>query len=133
MNYVLIHTDAEGTTHLAKEAWTTHEADFTPPSPSGYEITDTINAKGIVMMHHPAGYRDEWHCAPSPVLGTVLSGTIRIDTSDGDCCLLKPGDQFVAADLVGDGHKIEEASLQPYDLALVLLENVQTMMPERAK
>lgn len=81
------------------------------------------------MMHHPAGYRDEWHCAPAPVLGTVLSGTIRIDTSDGDNCVLKPGDQFVARDLKGDGHKIEETTLKPYNLALVVLKENPRQMP----
>lgn len=130
MEYVLIYTDEEGVTHLKGSVWTTQEGDFTPPSPGGYEITDTLKATGIVMMHHPAGYRDEWHCAPNPVLGTVLSGTIRIDTSDGDHCVLQPGDQFVAADVRGAGHKIEETSLKPYDLVLVVLD--EAAIPNQA-
>ena len=91
-----------------------------------------MSATGVLMMHHPEGYRDEWHCAPRPVLGTVLSGTIRIETSDGDTRVLSPGAQFVAADLHGDGHKIEEISLKPYDLALVLLDHAPTP-PRRAE
>lgn len=133
MEYVHIQTDANGVTHLSKEVWATHEGEFTPPSPSGYEITEAVKATGVIMMQHPAGYLDEWHCAPAPVLGTVLSGTIRIDTSDGDSCLLQPGDQFVATDLDGNGHKIEEATLQPYELALVLLDDVQSLFPEALK
>lgn len=124
MEYVLIHNDKDGISHLSKRVWAMHDGDFTPPSPGGYEITDTMNATEVLMMHHPAGYRDEWHCAPNPVLGIVLSGTVRIETSDGDSCNLRPGDQFVAADLHGRGHKIEETSLAPYNLALVVLKDV---------
>lgn len=122
MKYVLIHSDDHGHTHLTEKSWVQHAKDFTPPSPAGYEVTDTWTAGGVVMMHHPEGYRDAWHCAPSPVLGTVLSGTVRIEVSDGESCLLQPGDQFVASDLAGAGHKMEEHTLQPYDLALVILE-----------
>lgn len=122
MEYLLIHTDAEGNTHLTQKVWKTQEGAFTPPSPAGYTTTDPMPAQQVLMMHHPAGYRDEWHCAPAPVLGTVLSGTIRIDVSNDQHCILKPGMQFVAADLTGVGHKIEEASLQSYSLALVVLD-----------
>lgn len=122
MKYVAICTGSDGGSFLADETWPTRDGDFTPPSPAGYRITDTIGATGVLMMHHPAGYRDEWHCAPAPVLGTVLTGSVRIQTSDGDARVLSAGDQFVAADLTGKGHKMEEVDGAPYDLALVLLD-----------
>ncbi|MBJ3764647.1 hypothetical protein ILP92_18090 [Maribius pontilimi] len=124
MKFVKIIANETGTSKLVDERWSLLTGDFTPPSPAGYRITETLRATGLLMMHHPAGYRDAWHCAPQPVLGTVLSGTIRIETSDGDVRRLSPGDQFLAADLQGAGHKIEETSGAPYDLALVLLDGV---------
>lgn len=126
MEFVLIHTDAQGDTHLSRNAWETHDGKFTPPSPAGYTVTETLQSHGVLMMHHPAGYRDAWHCAPAPVLGTVLSGNVRIEVSSGQHCVLKPGMQFVATDLTGAGHKMEEALLRPYSLVLVVLD-------ERAK
>ncbi|MBX2837849.1 MAG: hypothetical protein KTR35_13400 [Gammaproteobacteria bacterium] len=122
MEYILIHTDAQGATHLSEKTWETHDGMFTPPSPAGYTITDTMHSNGVLMMHHPAGYRDAWHCAPAPVLGTVLSGNVRIAASGGQHRVLEPGMQFVAADLTGAGHKMEEILLRPYSLVLVVLD-----------
>lgn len=122
MKYLTIRARSDGASFLTNETWPLHEADFTPPSPSGYRTTDKIGARGVLMMHHPAGYRDAWHCAPVPVLGTVLTGFVSIQTGDGDARVLSPGHQFVAADLTGNGHKMEEVSGGPYDLILVVLD-----------
>lgn len=122
MNFVKIYTGADGNSRFADDVWTVFEGDFTPPSPAGYSVTDTMPATGVLMMHHPAGYVDEWHCAPRPVLGTVLNGSVRILTGDGDERTLSPGDQFLAVDLTGTGHKMEETKGGPYDLALILLD-----------
>ena len=122
MRYVEIRTGKEGGSCFVDGDWPLSEADFTPPSPAGYSVTGTMKATGVLMMHHPAGYRDHWHCAPVPVLGTVLTGRVRIETSDGDRRLLTSGDQFVAADLTGTGHRMEEVDGNAYDLALVLLD-----------
>jgi hypothetical protein len=131
MKFVKICSCAKGGSHFSEECWTLSDADFTPPSPAGYSVTETMGATGVLMMHHPAGYKDEWHCAPVPVLGTVLSGTIRIETSDGDVRLLSPSDQFLAADLHGSGHRMEEVNGRAYDLALVLLDGIPDMLPRR--
>ena len=56
------------------------------------------------------------------MLGTVLTGSVRVSTSDGDARVLEPGDQFLATDLTGKGHKMEEINTAAYDLALVVLE-----------
>lgn len=122
MTYLQICAAADGESYLQDQTWPMSEGDFTPPSPAGYSISETYGAHGVLMMHHPAGYVDEWHCAPKPVLGAVLRGHVRIQTSDGDVRILPPGAQFVATDLHGKGHKIEESNGQPYDLSLILLE-----------
>ncbi len=121
MKFVKISAGEDGESNLTDLTWPMQEGDFTPPSPAGYSVTDTLPADGVLMMRHPAGYEDEWHCAPTVVLGTVLRGAVEIKSSDGDVRLLSPGDQFVAADLTGAGHKIEEVNGEAYDLALVML------------
>jgi len=75
-------------------------------------------------MHHPARYKDEWHVAPAPVLGTVLRGRVRIQTDDMESRVLQPGDQFLACDLSGKGHRMSEMDDGPYDLALVVLDAI---------
>ncbi len=128
MDYVLIYNDSDGTSHLADRSWPMKEGDFTPPSPAGYMISDQMGSAAAVMMHHPAGYVDEWHCAPAVVLGTVLRGDVRISTSDGAHRILSRGDQFLAADEHGAGHTMQEVSGDAYDLALVVLKT----LPDRA-
>lgn len=124
MEYVQICAGTDGASFFDDREWPVFDGAFTPPSPAGYSVTETFPASGVLMMHHPAGYRDEWHCAPTPVLGIVLRGTIRIETSDGDSRCLSPGDRFVATDVSGVGHRMEEVSGEAFDLALSLLESV---------
>lgn len=123
MKCLSICAKADGTSYLADVDWRLHEGDFTPPSPGGYFITGALDAKSVLMMRHPVGYQDEWHRAPAPVLATVLRGSVRIETSDGDTRILNPGAQFLAVDLTGEGHKIEEVSGAEYDLVLVVLRS----------
>ncbi|MFV2051339.1 hypothetical protein [Aliiroseovarius sp. YM-037] len=129
MNYVKIYAGEDGKSRFVDETWQVIAGDFTPPSPSGYMVTPTMSASGVLVMHHPADYLDDWHCAPALVLGTVLKGSVRILTSNGDARVLAPGDQFLAADLTGSGHKMEEANGESYDLALVVLDNVPASLP----
>ncbi|ASM75458.1 cupin (plasmid) [Pseudosulfitobacter pseudonitzschiae] len=124
MKFLRIRATDDGKSYFDDDTWPVFDGDFTPPSPAGYSVTETMGASGVLMMHHPAGYRDEWHCAPVPVLGTVLTGSVRIETSDGDTRLLSPGDQFVAMDLSGAGHRMEETNGAAYDFALVLLNGL---------
>lgn len=129
MKYIQICASSDGDSYFADGTWLVFEADITPPSPAGYSVTETMAATGVLMMHHPAGYRDEWHCAPAPVVGTVLTGSVRITTSDGDIRVLSPGDQFVATDLTGSGHRMEEVNGGAYDLALVVLDGLPENLP----
>ncbi|HSM41613.1 MAG TPA: hypothetical protein VK862_12740 [Afifellaceae bacterium] len=124
MHCLRIYADSDGHSHLADCAWPMHEGDFTPPSPAGYFISEMAEADRVLMMHHPAGYRDEWHCVPAPVLGIVLAGRVRVRTSDGNERLLRPGDQFLATDLDGTGHRMDAVDAESYDLALVVLDTV---------
>lgn len=133
MNFVHISAHDDGNSYFTDETWHLFEGAFTPPSPAGYAVTETIPATGVLMMHHPAGYQDEWHCAPAPVLGTVLTGAVRILTSDGDSRVLTSGDQFLAADLNGLGHKMEEVDAGPYDLALAVLSSVPASSAREGK
>ena len=122
MKYLRICADAAGDSYLTEEEWRLHDGAFTPPSPAGYFVTESLCTSGVLMMHHPADYQDEWHRAPAHVLGTVLRGLVRVCTSDGDTRVLEPGSQFLATDLTGRGHKMEEVNAEAYDLALVVLE-----------
>ena len=121
MQYLRIHSDADGQSHISEHEWDTHEEDFSPPSPGGYFVTDRMPAAGVTMMHHPAGYEDAWHPVPARVLVTVLKGQIRLQTSDGDSRIVAPGAQLLFEDTTGEGHQLDEVTRQAYDFAIVRL------------
>ena len=123
VDYLHLFNDAQGESHLLERQCTMHEGDFTPPSPSGYLVSDVMNAQGVMVMHHPAGYQDAWHTAPTRVLLIVLAGKACIQTSDGTQRTLHPGDRVLVEDTQGRGHRIDGIDGQAYTLALVLLDS----------
>lgn len=128
--YLHIHNDDDGESHLSEGLWSLRSGDFTPPSPSGYLVSEVEDANGWIFMHHPPGYRDEWHTAPTRVLVIVLEGNARIQTSDGTERIIHPGDRILVEDTSGRGHKMEGVDGQAYSLALILLDG---SAPEEGK
>ncbi|WP_211198729.1 cupin domain-containing protein [Ruegeria haliotis] len=126
MKVIRINQDDNFGSRFSDHDWSLEEGSFTLPSPAGYATTPQMKAEGVLMMHHPAGYIDDWHTAPEIVLGTVLRGAVRIQTSDMDTRVLQAGDQFLACDLIGKGHRMFEVNDGPYDLALVVLKEPPT-------
>ena len=124
MNFIRIDNDRLGESYFSDQEWDLHAGSFTPPSPAGYFTTKQMQSECVLMMHHPSGYQDEWHTAPAPVLGIVLTGNVCIQTSDMDERILNAGDQFLACDLKGKGHRMSEVKGEPYNLALVVLNSV---------
>lgn len=53
----------------------------------------------------PAGMAQDWHHAPARQLVVVLSGTIEVETSDGQRRRWQAGEVFLPADLHGQGHR----------------------------
>jgi len=54
-----------------------------------------------------------------------LTGSVRIETSDGYTRSLSHGDQFLAGYTSGTGHRMEELNRDAYFLALVCWTAVQ--------
>ena len=123
INYFRVYNDARGESHLGDGQWFLRDGDFTPPSPPGYRTSNIMNARGWMVMHHPAGYRDAWHRAPARVLVIALAGSACVQASDGNTRVINPGDRVMVEDTEGRGHKIEGIGGQAYTLALVLLDS----------
>ncbi|WP_306258369.1 hypothetical protein [Pararhizobium sp. IMCC21322] len=129
MKLTRIDHESHGESYFSDHAWELESGSFTPPSPAGYFTTPQLATDSVLMMHHPAGYVDDWHTAPAPVLGTVLNGQVCIQTSDMETRILQPGEQFLACDLSGKGHRMSEVNDGAYDLALVVLKSIPTTKP----
>ena len=124
MKLTRIDHTPQGGSRISDGEWQLEAGNFPPPSPAGYFTSQKILASSLMVMHHPAGYKDEWHHAPAPVWGTVLRGQVCIQTDDMETRILQPGDEFLACDLEGRGHRMFETNDQAYDLALVVLDEI---------
>lgn len=121
--YFHVYNDTGGESHVSEGQWNLRDGDFTPPSPPGYQVSGIMDASGWLIMHHPAEYRDAWHRAPARAVVIVLAGSACLESSDGDRCVIHPGDCILVEDTGGRGHKMEGLGGQAYTLALVLLES----------
>jgi len=121
LKLVRIYADHNGHSHFGEIELKLSEREFCPPSPTGYTVTDAMPATEVRILRTPAGYVDDWHPAPGRVLATLLSGTLRVETSDGDSRMFDAGDQFLCEDIIGQGHRMMELAGRAYDMALVML------------
>ena len=111
----------DGSTYFRDTDLPFEAADFTPPSPAGYWTTQELPAQQITIMRTPAGYVDEWHPAPYHVLTSVLSGLVRVESSDGDSRVIEAGGIFINEDVEGQGHRLTEVNDAEYVIMLVQL------------
>lgn len=95
------------------------QIDFAPPSPTGYEVSLALPADGIRIMRTPADYHDEFHHCPQRMFVILLSGRLRLETSDGDHRVIETGGMFINEDIVGQGHRMMEIDGGEYELALI--------------
>ena len=80
-----------------------------PAIPAAETLLETERSWDGNAFHYPDGEprvtsiiltvgQDEttaWHCHPVPTLGYVLSGTLEVETADGDRVTLRQGDSVV--------------------------------------
>lgn len=59
----------------------------------------------VQFVELPAGLDQDWHNAPARQVVVVLSGTIEVETTDGECRQWQAGEAFLPADTTGRGHR----------------------------
>ena len=121
MKYLRVYNDEKGQSHIGECDWEMHQENLSPPSTAGYSVTKMMPARGVAIMHNPAGVEDEWHPIPARSLVTVLKGKIRLQTSDGDSRVVQPGDLILFEDTTGIGHLLNGVDQQESDFAIIRL------------
>ena len=116
-----LYRHTEGETYIDDVEWPLKVREFAPPSPAGYLVTDPMQAKEVCVMRTPANYVDAWHPVPNRVLVTLLSGRLRLETSNGDAHIIETGQQVLYEDDWGKGHRMNEIDGREYNIALVFL------------
>ena len=65
----------------------------------------TLSAQSAMVTEMPEGLYQDWHPASRRQLLVVLSGTLEIETSDGEKHRCSSGEVFLADDVGSRGHR----------------------------
>lgn len=104
MHYLRIWADDDGESHL--DDVTLPEA-IAPAEPgvAPLLVSDPIRVDRVHFVTVQAGDQTpDWHTGPRRQLVTFLTGTVTIETSDGDRRELAAGATVLIEDLAGRGH-----------------------------
>jgi hypothetical protein len=104
MHYLRIWADDDGESHL--DAVTLPE-DLAPAEPgvAPLVVSDPVLVDRLHFVTVKAGQQTPaWHTGPRRQLVTFLTGSVTIETSDGDRRELDAGTTVLVEDLAGRGH-----------------------------
>jgi quercetin dioxygenase-like cupin family protein len=106
MRYTRIFNTPDGASHLDEvevPTSATVAAENVPP----LLVSAPVPATSVVFLEHMPGAERAWdpHCAPRRQLVIILSGRMRVETSDGSSRELGAGDVTLAEDTEGVGHR----------------------------
>jgi hypothetical protein len=110
VHYLRIWTDDDGVSHLddvtLPEQLAPAEAGVAP-----LVVSDPIGVDRVHFVTVRAGDQaPDWHTGPRRQLVTFLTGSVTIETSDGDRRDLPAGSTVLVEDLVGPGHVTTHAA-----------------------
>ncbi len=73
----------------------------------GYTLmcSEAFTSDCACFVSLPIELDQDWHQAPTRQFVQVISGTVEVTTTDGEVRRWSSGDQFIAADTSGRGHK----------------------------
>lgn len=94
--------------------------DFSPPAPPML-VARVADAKALLIVEMPVGWRGGWHPSPKEQWVICLAGEMGYRAEDGTEFTLRPGSCILTTDTRGRGHESWNAGPVPLRLALVQL------------
>lgn len=104
MKAVRVYADADGASHFEDFEIELREVDFAPPAPP-LLLSEGHAASGFALMSCPPGWYGDWHPAPRRQWLLWLSGTTRIEVSDGEVRDISAGTVMLSENTTGRGHR----------------------------
>ena len=102
LNYVRVCAGPDGESHFEDIG-----IQLKPETPSSgvgqWLASEWQPVKQIKYLYLPPFLRGVAHTAPRPLVHVVLTGTWRLQTSEGDSRSFRPGDVILAEDTSGKG------------------------------
>ncbi len=103
MRYVRIYCDADGASHLEELDLELRPVEYAPPAPA-LDLSEALPAERALLFSMPVGWFGDWHPSPRRQLYCNLGGHLEVAVSDGESCVLGPGDIVLVEDVTGIGH-----------------------------
>jgi len=102
------YTDEEGQSRWGEAELNFNWVDYAPPAPP-MGATDPAAANAYVLLQVPAGWDGGMHNTPLRQIAVVLSGSVEVETSDGEKKKFGAGGLFLMEDTTGVGHSTRNA------------------------
>ena len=102
--YTSVVTGDDGLTHFAAASVSLEVKDFAPPAPP-LALSSRIPATDIAFGVLQPGWDGDWHPAPRRQFALMLTGTIEIETGDGETRQFSAGSFLIVEDVTGQGHR----------------------------
>ena len=104
MDITAFFTAEEGTSYFADISI---PLDIKREDAFGYVLScsQPYSSDNVQLVQLPADLDQDLHNAPATQLVVVLSGTIEVETSGGECRRWDAGGIFMPADVAGRGHR----------------------------
>jgi uncharacterized cupin superfamily protein len=97
--YVRLYSGPDGESHFEEVELELKD------SGRGTDVSNEIPASSVNFSKFRDDYGFDQHTAPRDRFVVMLTGTIEVETSDGEVRVLGPGTVLRAEDLTGVGHK----------------------------
>lgn len=90
INFVRLHVDGSGESHMRREEMLLSVAEFAPPAPP-MEVSTTEPAAGWSFLRLPPNWVGDWHPPPRRIWIFCLAGAMEFEASDGAVHLFESG------------------------------------------
>ena len=108
IRYHRIYADAQGNSHFATDSIEQSSVKAAPPAAPFYVSGDHPATKYRFYTFEP-GWIGDWHQAPTRQFLALMSGTVEMETTDGEVRHFAPGDLVLLEDTTGRGHVTRNA------------------------
>lgn len=120
MDYVLLTLDENGGSRFEDEAFQMRPAVFAPPA-DPLMSTEFEKAERMLFLILPKGWVGRMHPSPAKQVAILMSGSIRVEASNGDVRDIEAGGVWRMEDVEGPGHRTTVIGEDEVRLAIVQL------------
>ena len=120
MDYVFLTLDENGGSRLEDKNFEMRPSVFAPPA-DPLMSSEFERAERMLFLVLPKGWVGRMHPSPARQVAILMSGSIRVEASNGDAREIAAGGVWRMEDIEGPGHRTVVTSDEDVRLAIVQL------------